>query len=212
MTATVEILERPASRIEGFIDAVDGNRVFGWAWDRLNPGDHLVVELVRDGEVMATTTADQKRRDLQMGGIGDGSHAFEVTVEGDPATLTVVAASPTSSSRVALQNRGPVDSGAATAALLQRVAGAVEVLALGQRRLAGTLQQGPSPTVEQAMRELAEAQSGLKAQQAAMEVFLLRFETLMLQLAGQVAVLEDDKRRPAAWWQRLFNIREGDRQ
>jgi hypothetical protein len=212
MTATIETLERPASRIEGYIDAIDGNRVYGWAWDRLNPQDRLGVELMLDGRVVIAATADRPRKDLAANGIGDGAHAFEVVLDEPLAdtmteTLAIAVASPTTRQRVTLKTREPEDE----AALLRRVAGTVDALAQGQRWIGATLRDTRSHNpdidpgrLDKALDEIRAAQMALQAQTAGIEVFLLRFETLMRDLSEKAGSRAE--RRGGGWLGRLLGI------
>lgn len=61
----------------GCVDAIDGDRLFGWAWMPDRPGHRLSVRILLDGKEAARLTADQPRADLLQHNIGDGSHAFE---------------------------------------------------------------------------------------------------------------------------------------
>lgn len=63
--------------ILGCIDAIDGDRLFGWAWDPERPSARLPVEIYVDGARTARMDAAQLREDLQANGVGDGYHAFE---------------------------------------------------------------------------------------------------------------------------------------
>jgi hypothetical protein len=70
--------QEQASDIIGFIDAISGDRVFGWAWDRAHPADRLTVEVSLDDEVISTVSADELRDHLAQNNIGDGGHGFTV--------------------------------------------------------------------------------------------------------------------------------------
>jgi hypothetical protein len=187
--SNVEILPRPGSRIEGYLDAVESGQVFGWAWDRLNPADRLQIEVRVEGQVSAIAIADRARRDLVDGGIGDGAHAFVATLdEGtDQAVISAEAVSPATGERFALTLRAPVDESAVNAALLRKVATAVDALGHGQRRLGAALRDGRATTppavdtdrIARLLAEIRDAQTALSKQQAALEIFLLRFETML---------------------------------
>lgn len=191
MTATVEKLHGPAARLEGFVDAQDGGRLYGWAWDRLHPDERLHVEVSLDGAVVANATADQLRPDLRANSIGDGQHAFEVEVP-DGSAPTVVAVSPSTGERLELKMRGPEEQGAETLVLLRRVAGAIDQLGRGQRRLGAVLsEQGKAAPAEaddvhKLMAELADAQRELRKQQDCFEVFLVRFDGLLRDMAERM--------------------------
>ena len=82
--ARAEILEAEklpeASNVTGCIDAIAGDRVFGWAWDPQQPAFRIAVRIEVEGKLIATALADQPREDLAANGVGDGAHAFEVAV------------------------------------------------------------------------------------------------------------------------------------
>ena len=58
----------------GRIDAISGGRLYGWAWDRVRPSDHLEVEIRVGDKLVATAFANQPRDDLKANGVGDGCH------------------------------------------------------------------------------------------------------------------------------------------
>lgn len=196
MTATVEKLQGPAARLEGYVDAQDGGRLFGWAWDRLHPQERLRIEVSVEGAVVASATADQSRPDLRANSIGDGQHAFEVELTGSPsegADAVVVAISPSTGERLALKMRGAEEQGAETLVLLRRVAGAIDLLGRGQRRLGAALTEretaaAPAETedLHKIMAELAAAQRELRKQQDCFEVFLVRFDGLLRDLTERM--------------------------
>jgi hypothetical protein len=180
MTAQVDVLQAAASRLEGYIDAVEDGQVFGWAWDRLHPGDRLAIEISAGGRMAASVTADRPRPDLRAGGIGDGAHAFVAEAPGDDPVAEAV--SPTTGERLVLKPRGPADEAAGNALLLR----AVDALHQGQRRLGAVLRE-VRPEAEQmakALADIRDAQSAIEKQQATLEIFLLRFETLLRSLAA----------------------------
>lgn len=74
------VLVAPPS-IAGYIDAVKGLKVSGWAWNRAEPAAILEIEIRRDGKAAALGRADKFRTDLEKAGVGDGRHAFEITLE-----------------------------------------------------------------------------------------------------------------------------------
>ena len=64
--------------ILGRVDKVENHRVFGWAADDADYSEHLSIEVVRNGSIIAHGTADLLRADLKSGGFGEGDHAFEI--------------------------------------------------------------------------------------------------------------------------------------
>ncbi|MEM4935377.1 MAG: glycosyltransferase, partial [Thermoplasmata archaeon] len=67
-------------RIKGFLDGIDGQYVFGWAWDPENPEKRLEVVVYVDGVPVAEGVADLYREDLERAGIGDGRHGFRLVL------------------------------------------------------------------------------------------------------------------------------------
>jgi molybdenum cofactor biosynthesis enzyme MoaA len=64
--------------LNGFVDCVTASTVSGWAWDSGKPNDPVVVEISRNGQSIATITADGFRQDLLEARFGNGRHAFEI--------------------------------------------------------------------------------------------------------------------------------------
>jgi hypothetical protein len=60
----------------GKFEGADCKTVRGWAWDKNNPADALVVELVEGNTVYATATAGTLRDELLSSGYGTGKYGF----------------------------------------------------------------------------------------------------------------------------------------
>lgn len=65
-----------AARYEGFIDAIEDGRIFGWALDRENPDQKLTIDFFHGLTLIGQTRADRYRQDLEGYGDGSGKHAF----------------------------------------------------------------------------------------------------------------------------------------
>ena len=101
----------PAARVFGelrghiddcHIDAVGRVTVAGWAQDLAHPDGPVCLDIVVDGVVAALTFAEGFRADLEQAGIGNGCHAFRLTLpalvaDGAPHTVEVRRASDGSS-------------------------------------------------------------------------------------------------------------------
>ena len=68
----------------GCLDAVENGQLKGWAFDPDTPGLRVPLEFRIDGQPFTTLTASEYRSDLFDAGVGDGFHAYLVTL---PATL-----------------------------------------------------------------------------------------------------------------------------
>jgi hypothetical protein len=85
--ATVDAQPEPAAyaagpNSEGHLEAVNGTRVVGWAWDKDQPDLPIQVEISDGVHPPVLKTAAKFRVDLQKAGIGDGRHCFVVDFAG----------------------------------------------------------------------------------------------------------------------------------
>lgn len=194
MAANVEKLH-PQASLDGYVDAVTDGKVFGWAWDRERPTDRLEVTLTADGATVAVGLADQLRTDLAGSGIGDGAHAFALDLpEGTEAeAVTVNVRSATTGAVRTLPTR-PAPQLETMPEELQRVTASVHSLQQVQKQTAtavlGVLreirQNRPGDALqigqlEEAVADIASGQQALMKRFESIEVFLLRFDTLLRQ-------------------------------
>jgi len=80
--------EQPAPALEGRVDAIDQNRLYGWVWSPQSPDAKIEVVIRLNGHALLRETAENERVDLRRNGIGDGKHAFEVELP-DAAVASV---------------------------------------------------------------------------------------------------------------------------
>nr|WP_295833427.1 hypothetical protein [uncultured Azospirillum sp.] len=175
-TPVADPIDAPqAAAIVGHIDALQGGRVFGWAWDGNHPADRLEVELrlERDGgppEMLARVAADRPRPDLAGGGIGDGSHAFEAEVilpEGaDPSRVVAVVRSPSTGETTTFAQPNPEDQrlDRLLAPHLQRIGERIDAVRRDQRQLAAAQQ-----TIGRLLRDAGEGVTALRADASRLE-------------------------------------------
>jgi putative sugar O-methyltransferase len=67
-------------QFEGFVDALDADRIEGWAWNRAEPDMAIDVDLFVDGTFACTVKADRLGRDLVAAGIGTGLYRWSCEV------------------------------------------------------------------------------------------------------------------------------------
>jgi hypothetical protein len=184
MSAALQTIAPQPADIEGRIDAITGGRLYGWAWDRVRPTDHLEVEIRVGDRLVATAFANQPRDDLKANGVGDGCHAFELAIDLAPGeTPAAIARSPVTGDVMAL--RLPSDVETVTESVLGptllRMSALMDATQRNQqtvlRGLRELLKQGQAaPGADKRLEELAAAQEELKAQIGGIEVFLLRVD------------------------------------
>ena len=197
--AQAEILtaEEPpaASTVTGYIDAIAGDRVFGWVWDPQRPAARIAIRIEAEGKLIATGFADQPREDLAANGIGDGAHAFEIaTAKGiPPEKVGVFAVCPTTGDNLELTQRAAEGSPEAGGAG-EELRSAVHALYRSQRFAHGKV-QSLIDTVEGLRKEMtAKARDGsVTSRLETLEVAIARIDGL---LRDQVAKLAELEHRP----------------
>lgn len=83
-------------QIRGHFDGLQGAVVAGWAQDPSRPEKRLTIELFEGRKLLARQDASLFRADLKEAGIGDGAHAFEISLpqalfDGEAHRLSVLA-------------------------------------------------------------------------------------------------------------------------
>ena len=66
--------------LQGYIDEASSTRITGWVWNPQLPESPIALELVDGNTRLARVMADSYRSDLQQAVIGDGRHAFAVSL------------------------------------------------------------------------------------------------------------------------------------
>src|SRR5690349_3111243 len=184
MSAALQTLAPQPADIDGRIDAISGGRLYGWAWDRGRPADHLEVEIRVGDRLVATAFANQPRDDLKANGVGDGCHAFELAVDLAPGeTPVAIARSPVTGDVMPL--RLPSDVETVTENVLGptllRMSALMDATQRNQqtvlRGLRELMKQGQAaPNADKRLEELAASQEELKTQVSGIEVFLMRID------------------------------------
>jgi hypothetical protein len=64
----------------GHFDAASSAQMTGWAWNEALPNEPIAVLVLINDVPVARVIADRYREDLERAGIGDGRHAFELTL------------------------------------------------------------------------------------------------------------------------------------
>jgi hypothetical protein len=72
--------------LRGYVDAVTGGRVAGWAQNPEYPEAPVCLDILSDGRLIGQTLANHYRDDLERVGLGSGHHGFDfVMPTGAPA-------------------------------------------------------------------------------------------------------------------------------
>ncbi len=95
-TAAATVAKDPGARgaaadhpsvARGYLDEASRTHVRGWAWNPDQPDKPIEVEVLDNGAVIARMLANRYRGDLHGARIGDGRHAFDVTIPGGLSPL-----------------------------------------------------------------------------------------------------------------------------
>ena len=210
-----EDLEKPV-QLQGRVDAVENDRVFGWVWDAANPKDRITVQIHLDGKRLSSGVADRPRIDLRRNGIGDGAHAFDLELPQEARAaldgLSVRAISPQDGSDLVLR-RPSDDEKAAEAAIaaplarvmdkLDRLLAAQRQIAVGQRDATNLLKDtidrldalaSTEGELGEALGLLRNGQSDLSGRISDIEVFLVRFDGTLHGFDDRLIALGDRSR------------------
>lgn len=196
------------SDLQGYIDAIEQGRAYGWAFDRAHPDARLRIELRLNDRLIAETIANRARPDLAAGGVGDGACAFEAAIEGergDGDNLTVVAVNPATGARHILP--GPAAAPAAPAnADTARVEPLLELLQSAQRRALAAMQSAERKFDDAAARlnripdlsrlhELSQSLDHIRATQGDLARRIAEAEVFLVRIDGLLTALESEKKR-----------------
>jgi hypothetical protein len=210
LSATLEPTDRPKAKpaqgsIQGAVDNVGAEKIYGWAWHPDHPGERLRIEARLRDQVAVSARADFARTDLPQAGIGDGNHAFELRLTPEclarRAELAIVAiAGDGSEAKLPFRIRRTPAMAAAEARR------DVETLAAGQRELReemraaiASLARGPRVADGgAAAMQVANVQARLEDRLGTLEIWLTRLDQRLASLAEAQAA-PPPRRRLDAW-------------
>lgn len=201
------------ARMNGRVDALDGNRLHGWIWDEARPEERLKVKLTLDGRAVAEVVADQSRIDLRRNGIGDGRHAFSMELSDETVAardrLVILGVSPTTGVELELRLPPPAElaAEAAIAVPLARFFDRVEALIalnrrgqLAQKELVEKLDEmsarmTASNVARDEAAETARADH-ISQRLGELDVFLMRFDATMRGFDERLIAIRREAQRP----------------
>ncbi|MCV9940198.1 hypothetical protein OIU35_27900 [Boseaceae bacterium BT-24-1] len=204
------------ARLNGRVDALDGNRLHGWIWDETRPEERLTVRLMRHGLKVQEAVADQGRIDLRRNGIGDGRHAFAMELDDRTAAardaLTIVGVSPSTGAELELRLPPPAElaAEAAIAVPLARFFDRVEALIALQRRsqltqkelldkvgaLGVQLAEHRQRESEARQSEETEGNGAIASRLAELDVFQMRFDQTLRAFDDRLVSIRKEAKAP----------------
>lgn len=204
-----------APNLQGYIDAIEPDRLYGWAWNRNDPSERLMVEIHQGEQLVVRLEANQPRPDLVANGIGDGRYAFVANVaaigeinRASPITVRAMTADGDSVIELRRQSSAPPQQnniGPVSAAVLgeirardQRLQGQLRQLVTVAKERDGLDQQLNDRLVD-SLGRLDTAVPELEKRISALEVFELRFDTLLQKIDRRLGAIET-RARPRANW------------
>jgi hypothetical protein len=204
-----------AAHIQGYIDAIEPDRVFGWAWNTTDPSERLHIEIRQGDQLIVRQEANLPRPDLVANGIGDGRYAFVANIpaigeidRASPITVLAITGDGAAGIELKRQSAGPAPAGAVSAVVLgeirardQRLQGQIkQLVSVAKER--GGLDQSLNERVARSLEKLDEALPEIDHRLAAMEVFQLRIDTLLQGYDRRLAAVEHKShhRKPLLLW------------
>jgi hypothetical protein len=219
MAAEGQVVALARAAIEGRVDAVTEDAIYGWAWDRRDRGRRLEIEIRLGERLLGRCPADRERADLAGNGIGDGRHAFEFALtEPVPAArqseLQVLAIPPDGEPvALAMPTPGELAAENVLAPPLGRMADAIDMLAGAYRQSAGAQRNALKALQEQietasdradarataeadAREKTAAALTALEKRMGELEVFAVRFDESLRTIDRRLAARPEAADRP----------------
>lgn len=213
---TAAVAALTPARLNGRVDALDGNRLHGWIWDEARPEERLIVRLLRDGVAVQEAVADQSRIDLRRNGIGDGKHAFAMELDDAVAAarehLVIVGVSPSTGVELELRLPPPAElaAEAAIAVPLARFFDRVEALIALQRRsqltqkelldkvgeIGQRLAEHRQREAEAKQSEETEGHGAIAARLAELDVFQMRFDQTLRAFDDRLVAIRKEAQAP----------------
>ncbi|WP_374367389.1 hypothetical protein [Dongia sp.] len=188
--------------LQGYIDAIEPDRVYGWAWNSSDPSERLMIEIRQGEQLIVRLEANQPRPDLVSNGIGDGRYAFIANVaaigEIDRASpITVLAIGADGDSAIELKRQTPTQPASnVNAAVIgeirardQRLQGQLRQLVSVAKERDG-LDQELHERLTESLGKLDMAVPELERRIGALEVFELRFDTLLQKVDKRLSMME----------------------
>ncbi|WP_245881344.1 hypothetical protein [Thalassospira marina] len=202
--------------LEGNVDAIDRERLFGWVWCPQRPDAQVDVIVRMNGHTLLKVKADRERIDLRRNGIGNGKHAFEIELPeaalAAADSLSVVAITPETGAETVLRIPSQTEQAAHSAMnaplgkildRLDRLLAAQHILQNGQREAAKRLIDSSKRMdelasaddgIEAGVRLVRNGQEELASRVEQLEVFLVRFDKSLGGFDERLAVLSDKHR------------------
>ena len=202
-----------AAHIQGYIDAIEPDRLFGWAWNTTDPSERLTIEIRQGDELIVKLEANQPRPDLVANGIGDGRYACVAYIPAigeinRASPVTVIASTSDGTAAVELTRQNAPASASVSAVVLgeirardQRLQGQIKQLVTVAKERGG-LDQSLNDRIIQSLDKLDAVLPEIDHRLEAMEVFQLRFDTILQGYDKRLAVVEhkSHQRKPLLLW------------
>lgn len=194
--------QRRPAEVAGYLEAVTGAALLGWAWAPGSPAARVTVEAWLDGQAVAAGTADEAREDLARNGIGDGRHAFRLPV---PEALRARVAELRLTARLGEGERVPLampDHGAPPGAAADGIAERLDRLQRGVEALGGAhrvMHRMLQTLLTRPASEPEATDTQLREQLATLEVIALRLDDRLSALAAPVPGRGKPLAGRAAW-------------
>lgn len=188
--------------LQGYIDAIEPDRIYGWAWNSGDPSERLTIEIRQGEQLIVRLEANQLRPDLVSNGIGDGRYAFVANVaaigeidRASPITVLAVATDGSSAIELKRQSSGQPSSNVSAAVIGeirardQRLQGQLRQLVSVAKERDG-LDQELHDRLTGSLGKLDMAVPELERRIGALEVFELRFDTLLQKVDKRLSMME----------------------
>jgi len=175
--------------LSGIADHFENQKIFGWVFNSDAPSEHLLVRIKAGDNVLAEGVANVFRKDLPGAGIGDGDHAYEISLPKHITSLrglTIVAESASSGSLVLpVETEDDRRINRALLALSERYDGVLRQLQTSVQKL----EARDEVSQEDLARSLGELSSRIDEwdhRMEATEIFLMRIDNMLTSITAEL--------------------------
>ena len=174
------VQDRVDAEVVGYVEAMTDTAALGWVW-RPGLNERVTVELRFGEQTVGQARADGIRDDLARSGIGDGRHAFSLSIpDAMRSRLTELRVFAVREGGAAVMlGAPPVIAPEAAGGGLVAIQRGVDMLIGSQRLMHRNLQTAllqQTPSLSSALAEIAVAQAALQESIGTFELFAIRLE------------------------------------
>jgi hypothetical protein len=175
--------------LSGISDLFENQKIYGWAFNSDDPDEHLKINVKVGDNVVAEGLANVFRKDLPGAGVGDGHHAFVITLPSQVTSLrglSIVAQSASSGNLVLpIETEEDRRINRAISEWSGRYDAILRQLQLSLRTLEAR-GEGSQGELARSLGELSARVDDWEHRMEATEIFLMRIDNMLTSITAEL--------------------------